>query len=181
MFKDIPWYEWLYQVSNIWEVKSIIYWKERIMKLLYNNSWYIRLWMSKNWKEKTIMVHRLVALAFIPNPENKEQVNHINGIKTDNRLENLEWCTRSENTKHAYRTWLINNNLFCTNHPFKWKLWKNNFNSKKLLQYSKNGEFIREWYGANEVERNLWISSCNISTCCNWKQKTAWWFIWKHS
>lgn len=78
---------------------------ERIMKQRANRGGYYYLDLS----HKTKTVHRLIAMAFIPNPEGKPQINHINGIKTDNRVENLEWCDASHNTKHAYDNGLIVN------------------------------------------------------------------------
>ena len=69
---------------------------------------YITVRINKNGQSSTQFVHRLLAAAFIPNPNNKPFINHINGIKTDNRLENLEWVTHAENIKHAYKTGLIN-------------------------------------------------------------------------
>lgn len=102
IWKNIIGYEGRYMISSFGRVKSILCNKEKILSLKdirgYKNTC---LW-SKEKNRKTIQVHRLVAIHFIPNPLNKPQVNHINHIKDDNRIENLEWVTNSENVKHSY-------------------------------------------------------------------------------
>lgn len=117
-WRDIPGWEGFYQISNKGRVKSLersfldsrggnrVY-GEKIIKLVNNGQGY--LCASLCWKgvQITIRVHRVVAVAFIPNPDNKPQINHKNGIKSDNWVENLEWSTGSENIKHAYQMGLL--------------------------------------------------------------------------
>jgi hypothetical protein len=183
IWKDIEGYEWLYQVSNQARVKSLNYrrtGKEQILKNRVKTGWYQWVLLCNNWKNSNFMNHRLFAIAFIPNPENKPFINHKNWIASDNTIENLEWCTQSENIQHAWDNGLSkvsNNNYFYTNHPTRWKFWKNCIFSKKVNQYSLQWEFIKTWDSAMDIKRSLWISS--ISQCCNWKRKTAGWFIWK--
>ena len=104
IWKDVVGYEGTYQISSIGRVKS----STTILKIATNYLGYhhLRLGSIKNKNKKSFTVHRLVAIAFIDNPYNYNEVNHINGIKTDNRLENLEWCTRKENMQHALKNGL---------------------------------------------------------------------------
>lgn len=109
IWKDVNEYEGLYQVSNLGRIKSlegkkIVFLKhlskEKILIVKKNRCGYLYVGLSKDLKRKSYTIHRLIAKAFIQNPDNKLTVNHINGIKTDNRVENLEWNTSTENVYH---------------------------------------------------------------------------------
>lgn len=140
-----------YQISNKGRVRTksrLIYngkgyYKsvERIMQPNVLTKGYLQVPLTINGKKKMMQVHRLVALAFIPNAENYPQVNHINCVKCDNRVENLEWCNNSQNQKHAYQTGL----QVVTGRAGKPK--------RKIAQYSKDGVLIREWESIAECVR----------------------------
>ena len=109
IWKDIEGYKGIYQISNEGNVKSLNRIarsgkkvKEKILKKAQDKDGYILFTLCKNGTQKTVKAHRLVATAFIPNINNKPCVNHLNGIKNDNTVTNLEWVTVSENTQHSY-------------------------------------------------------------------------------
>ena len=187
-WKDIENYP-NYQISNLGRVRNKI--KNRIIKPSFNNkTGYLQNILCKNNKKKLFLVHRLVAEAFIPNPDNKPQVNHISGIKTENIVSNLEWCTRSENIKHSFKLGLSHSNFKTKSgdkHHFYGKHHKEDAKRKmkishykKVFQFDKNNNFIKEWNGIKEVEKILKISNGNISECCRGNRKTAGGYIWRY-
>lgn len=119
VWKDIEGYEGLYQVSTCGNIKSLpkvrrngtgtYIQKERLLKPSNTSTGYKKVELCKDGKRKSFKVHRLVAIAFIPNPDNKPEVNHIDGNKINNNIDNLEWVTSSENSVHAYETGLNSN------------------------------------------------------------------------
>ena len=159
IWRDIEGYEGLYQVSNKGRVKSLKCGKERILRPGIDGYGYCFIILYNDSVRKTFKLHRLVAQAFIPNLYNKPQVNHLDENKKNNCVDNLEWATAKENINYGTR---------------------NERASRKILQYSKSGEFIREWQGALEVERVLGIDNSHINACCRGKRKSAGGFIWKY-
>ena len=130
---------------------------------------YLCVTLYSNKKHNTYFVHRLIAKAFIPNPKNKSQVNHRDGNKQNNCVDNLEWVTPRENTKHAYDNGLTH-----------LKVGADSPNAIKINQYDLKGNFIKTWGGATCVRNELKINKSNIIQCCKGKVKTAGGYIWKY-
>ena len=169
VWKDIRSYEGLYQISNYGRVKSLI---NGIILKNHNgkNSEYYKVSLSKCGKGKKYNIHRLVAETFVCNPEHKPQVNHINGNKHDNRAENLEWVTASENELHAYATGLKKP----VKHPF------NGAKSIPVVQIDKNMNVVKVYPSLNVAGRNGFRAE-DICKCCKGKIKTAGGYIWRYA
>lgn len=140
------------------------------IKTYFTHRGYEAVSLYKNNKRTHKTVHRLVAEAFIPNPDNKPEVNHINGDKADNRIENLEWVTRSENKLHRYR-------VLGQRGAWLGKTGGANPISKSVVQF-KNGVKINEFGGLTEAQRQTGIDRCSISLCCRGIRKTARGYTW---
>ena len=182
---DIVGYEQLYQISNLGRVKSLNYnktGKEKILKLCKNNSGYLLVNLSKNSETKKYTVHRLVAEAFIDNPNNLPCIDHINCEKSANSVENLRWVTHKENMNNPITKLVLKNNGLKNNKGQKIATICATFkNSKPIIQFSKDGEFIRKWNCIMDVERELGIDQGNISKCCNGKLKSAGGYKWSYA
>ena len=169
-WKDIRDYEGLYQISNKGNVKSLgnnKTKKEKILKSSVNKRGYLDVKLCKNGKHKNFRINRLVAEAFISNPNNLPQVNHKNEIKDDNRVENLEWCTVKYNINFGTRTERVAEKQI------------NGKCSKPVLQIDKTtNKLIAEYPSLREVERQLGIS--HISECCLGKRNTAGGYKWQY-
>ena len=169
IWKPIPGYEGLYEVSSYGRVKRLErdiickngvkqHWKEQILKN-QTYSGYLYVGLCGSYKQ----VHRLVAKAFISNPEDKPQVNHKDEDKTNNHVDNLEWMTAKENTNYGTRNKRMAKSL-----------------SKSVAQYTRDGELVKVWQSTNEAARQLDIRSGNISLVARGKSKTCGGFVWKY-
>lgn len=172
-FRDIKGYEGQYQVSNYGRIKSLCRLskcknekykiiKEKILRVNYGTNKYAIVTFSKNKKIKTFEIHRLVAEAFIPNPDNLPCVNHRNEIKNDNRIENLEWCTYSYNNSYNGKAKKINEER-----------------KKPVLQFNLKGKLLKEYNSITEASLKTKYDKTTISKCCNNIIKKSKKYLWK--
>lgn len=170
VWKDIPNYESLYQASSLGKIRSLAHTRKngtneykqkgKILKFNKNNyGGYYRVCLCKDGKSKSYWVHRLIALTFIDNPQNKETVNHINGNKLDNRLENLEWATQKEQVEHMHNVLGVpySNYKYC--------------HIKKRKRIIRNDGKI--YNSLIEAKRDLKNKNAHITEVCQGKLKTT--------
>lgn len=158
-----------YEVSDhghIRRFKQSQWSKNTILKPTDNWHGYKSVMLSHSQKTNRVYIHRIVALSFLPNPENKPQVNHKNWIKSDNRLENLEWVTGLENVNHAQFT-------------LKSSFWPKNPKTKRVAQFSIDGEFIKEYDSLTVAWKETWLFPQSIWHCASGKSKHTWWYIFR--
>lgn len=193
IWKDIPEYENLYQVSNFGKVKSLNYrrsGKERILKPSNDGKGYVIVDLYKNGEKKHFKVHQLVALAFIPNdnPIEKIEINHKDENKQNNHVDNLCWCSHIKNINYGTRNERVSEKLKDKfkdkeNHPMYRKHHTEEAKqkmSKPILQFTLEGIFVRYWDSATTASRELNLNQGSICMCCKGKRNKCGEFIWKY-
>jgi hypothetical protein len=155
--KDYPMYR-IGTDGRVWSETNDI-----ILKQHLNDRGYVNAYLSKEGKVKTLRVHRLVAEHFIPNPDNKPEVNHKDGDKTNNHVDNLEWVTRRENRQHA------------------WNLGLDKNVPVSVMQFTKDGAYIRSYESMTQAAKAVNGKQTSISDVCKGKQKAHKGFIWRFS
>lgn len=184
IWKDLVGYEGIYKVSSMGRVltleKEILtgfgncLFKEKILKPTLNENGYLIVNLTKDGKGKHVRVHRAVGMTFIPNPENKRTINHKNTIKTDNRVDNLEWATHGENHKHAYKNGL--RVAF-----FLGKKGDLAINTKAVSQYTKDGVYIDTYMSAVVAEQKTRVCHKHIGCVCKGNRKSTGGFVWRYA
>lgn len=177
VWKDVVGYEGRYVVSNLGNVKSLFYCGhsgEHVLTLTKHHTGYYVVSLGSSPK-KQARVHVLVATAFIENPKNKPFVNHIDGNKRNNSVDNLEWVTSKENVQHAIRTGLRDP------HNVPRKYGSDHYSSKAVYQFDRQGNLIRKWGGRSEAARALGCRSCSIGNKVDKPGMTTLGFVWLSS
>lgn len=169
-FKEVPGYPGVLanKLGQIYSVRL----KRILTGCVNSGNGYIEMGLKRGPKK---YAHRLVADTFLPIVDGKDDINHKNGIKTDNRVCNLERVTRSENLKHAYKI-----GLRVAPRSMLGRFGKDNKNAKKIYQYDLEGRLITIFYGAYEVQRELGFKHQSISACCKGIYNTAYNFKWSY-
>lgn len=177
VWEDVIGYEQKYKVSNLGNVKSLNYrghGYEKNLKQRINNKGYVWYLLSKNKRTYPVLAHRLVAMAFIDNPENLPEVNHKDENPLNNSVENLEWCNSSYNVNYSL-------NL----HPDRRKREKIRSSekykrrNKKVIQINLHGDKIRQHKSVNEIKKTYGYNSWSIIQCCENRRKTAYGYRWE--
>lgn len=178
-----------YQVSDMGEVKSLKYGEEKILKPQTLGTGYLSVGLCKDGAVYHKNIHKLVAETFIPNPDSKPFIDHINGNRQDNRISNLRWCTHKENMNfelcrkrmsEAHKGKVLSEETKRKmSEAHKGQLQPHS--EKKIDQYTIDGVFIKTWKSTMEIERNLGYIHNNITAACKGKLKTAYGFKWKYN
>lgn len=176
-WRDIAGYDGMYQVSSLGRVKSLNYRrteKEKLIKQRVRGNGYLAVSLCSNGEIKHLYVHRLVAEAFIPNPDNLPQVNHKSELKTDNRVENLEWCTSLYNNNYGTRSKIITTSHIKRNQGYTGK------SPRKIYQYTMDGCFIKAWESSKEIQNTLGFYFKCIQKCCRGIYKQSYGYKWSY-
>ena len=180
IWKDVVGYEGLYEVSNFGNVRSLFRYKKQLRWDVAHNR-YATVQLFKNKIGKRLLVHRLVAEVFLPNPGNLPVVNHKDENKLNNNVDNLEWCTQGYNLSYnnGHKKRADSKRWFYDELSVKFK--ENNPAIKlPVIQMSLDGEFIKEWPSAKDATTELGYESNHICECCKNKRKTSNGFRWKY-
>lgn len=155
VWKEISGYEGLYEVSDTGLVRSLKFGKKRILSAGKQRKGYLAVQLCKDGICKNLLVHRLVARAFIPNPKNLKTVNHIDENKMNNNVNNLEWLSRGDNARYS--------------------------RDKPVVQLSKNGNVVATFPSIIEAGRQTGIANSHICKCCHGKRRSAGGYIWRYA
>ena len=177
IWKNIPKYEGLYQASPRGNIKSL--YRNKILRYEISKNGYCQVMLCKNKRQKLLYVHRLVAMTYLNNFNEKLQVNHKDGNKQNNNINNLEMVTCKENIQHSFKNKLQVIKSGKENHLYnRYGQYANK--SKPIYQFDLEGNFIKQWNCQKDVERELGFKVQNISACTLGNKKTAYGFIWKN-